>query len=39
MKDFTEIETDRILYKDELFFIIEDAFPVSPGQLLIISNN
>lgn len=38
MKDFTEIELERIIYKNELFFIIEDAFPVSPGHLLIISN-
>ena len=38
MKDFTEIPTDRIIYKNESFFIIKDAFPVSPGHLLIISN-
>ena len=38
MKDFTEIQTDRIIYKNDYFFIIEDAFPVSPGHLLIISN-
>ena len=38
MKDFTKIEAARIVYKDELFFIIKDAFPVSPGHLLIISN-
>ena len=38
MKDFTEISTDRIIYQNEYFFIIEDAFPVSPGHLLIISN-
>lgn len=38
MKDFTEIEQDRILYRDEYFFIIKDGFPVSPGHLLIISN-
>lgn len=38
MKDFTEIPHERILYKGEYFFIIKDAFPVSPGHLLIISN-
>jgi len=38
MKDFTNIEQDRILYKNDLFFIIKDGFPVSPGHLLIISN-
>ena|SRR6056300_912999 len=39
MKDFTQIPADRIIYKDDYFFIIEDAFPVSPGHLLIISND
>ena len=38
MKDFTQISADRILYKDDYFFIIKDAFPVTPGHLLIISN-
>jgi diadenosine tetraphosphate (Ap4A) HIT family hydrolase len=38
MQDFTEISPDRILYRDEHFFIIKDAFPVSPGHMLIISN-
>ena len=38
MRDFTEIEIARILYRNESFFIIEDSFPVSPGHLLIISN-
>ena len=38
MKDFTEIENDRVIYKDDYFFIIKDGFPVSPGHLLIISN-
>lgn len=38
MKDFTNIEQNRILFKNEFFFIIKDAFPVSPGHLLIISN-
>lgn len=38
MKDFLDIPKDKILYTSEYFFIIEDAFPVSPGHLLIISN-
>lgn len=38
MKDFSAIEADRVLYRDEYFFIIKDGFPVSPGHLLIISN-
>jgi diadenosine tetraphosphate (Ap4A) HIT family hydrolase len=38
MKDFIGIPADRIIYKNDSFFIIEDAFPVSPGHLLIISN-
>ena len=38
MKDFTQIQTDRIIYKNDSFFVIEDAYPVSPGHLLIISN-
>ena len=38
MKDFTEIQSNRIIYKNEYFFIIKDEFPVSPGHLLIISN-
>jgi diadenosine tetraphosphate (Ap4A) HIT family hydrolase len=38
MKDFTSIDPDRILFKNDFFFIIRDGFPVSPGHLLIISN-
>lgn len=38
MKDFTQIEQERIIFKDKHFFIIEDGFPVNPGHLLIISN-
>lgn len=38
MKDFTQIPQDRIIYKDQYFFIIEDIFPVNPGHLLIITN-
>lgn len=38
MKDFLSIPESSIIYRNEHFFIIEDAFPVSPGHLLIISN-
>ena len=38
MSVFLEISEDKILHKDQHFFIIEDAYPVSPGHLLIISN-
>lgn len=38
MKSFLEISQDRIIYQNEHFFIIKDAFPVSPGHMLIISN-
>jgi diadenosine tetraphosphate (Ap4A) HIT family hydrolase len=38
MKDFLQIPDERKIYKDDHFFIIKDAFPVSPGHLLIISN-
>lgn len=38
MKDFTNIEQNRILFRNDFFFIIKDGFPVSPGHLLIISN-
>ncbi len=39
MKSFLEISQDRIIYRNEYFFIIKDAFPVSPGHMLIISND
>jgi len=38
MKDFTQLPTEKIIYKDKFFFIIKDSFPVNPGHLLIISN-
>lgn len=38
MKDFLDIPKDKVLYANDYFFIIEDAFPVSPEHLLIISN-
>ena len=37
MINFLGISEDRIIFKDDYFFIIKDAFPVSPGHLLIIS--
>lgn len=38
MKDFTDVEPKRILFRNADFFIIKDQFPVSPGHMLIISN-
>ena len=38
MSVFQNIDADRILLKGEHFFVIKDGFPVSPGHLLIISN-
>ncbi len=38
MKDFTAIQFEKKIYQDEHFFIVKDEFPVSPGHLLIISN-
>lgn len=37
MLTFSEIPTTRILFENDYFFIVEDAFPVSPGHMLIIS--
>jgi diadenosine tetraphosphate (Ap4A) HIT family hydrolase len=39
MKDFNKIDSKNILYRNEYFFIIKDAYPVSEGHLLIISNS
>ena len=38
MRDFTNIDPNKILFKNEYFLIIKDGFPVSPGHLLIITN-
>jgi diadenosine tetraphosphate (Ap4A) HIT family hydrolase len=38
MSVFLQIPADRILYRDPLFFIVRDIYPVSPGHSLIISN-
>lgn len=38
MSVFSNIEKDKILFKGNYFFIINDGYPVSPGHILIISN-
>lgn len=38
MSAFLQISSSQILYKGPRFFIIRDAYPVSPGHSLIISN-
>ena len=38
MSVFKELPPERVLFRSEYFFIIEDGYPVSPGHLLIISN-
>ncbi|MDW5288888.1 HIT family protein [Formosa sp. PL04] len=38
MKNFLDIPESAIIFKNEYFFIIRDSYPVSPGHLLIISN-
>ena len=38
MENFLAIDNNRIIFRDEHFFIIKDYYPVSPGHLLIISN-
>lgn len=39
MSVFLEISDDDKIYNGENFFLIRDRFPVSPGHVLIISNN
>ena len=39
MKNFLDVPKERIVYKSQFFFVIKDAYPVSPGHSLIISNN
>jgi diadenosine tetraphosphate (Ap4A) HIT family hydrolase len=39
VKDFSEIPKDRILFRGDNFFIIQDLYPVSPGHLLVVSNS
>ena len=38
MSVFKQISDDKILLKTDYFFVIADGFPVSPGHMLIISN-
>lgn len=38
MNNFLEVGTEKILYRNKHFFIISDSYAVSPGHLLIISN-
>ena len=38
MENFLQIPQERIIERNDCFFIIKDAFPVSNGHLLIISN-
>lgn len=38
MSVFLDLPAERILFRTEHFFLIEDGFPVAPGHLLIISN-
>lgn len=38
MSVFTEIPENNILYRGEYFFLIYDGYPVSPGHILIITN-
>lgn len=38
MMIFNDIPSEKLLYKGPYFFIIRDNYPVSPGHLLIISN-
>ena len=38
MSVFQHIPEEKILFKGEYFFLIYDSFPVSPGHVLIISN-
>jgi diadenosine tetraphosphate (Ap4A) HIT family hydrolase len=38
MSIFSQIVEERVIYRGKNFFLIRDAFPVSPGHTLIISN-
>lgn len=39
MENFLNIPKENILIESDLFFIVYDAFPVSPGHILIISKS
>ncbi|MFD1315255.1 HIT family protein [Namhaeicola litoreus] len=38
MSVFSNISADKVIYQGHNFFLIFDAYPVSPGHILIISN-
>ena len=38
MSIFSEISEDKKIHRGEYFFMVYDGFPVSPGHILIISN-
>ena len=38
MSVFLDIPENNIIYKGDFFFLIYDKYPVSPGHILIISN-
>jgi diadenosine tetraphosphate (Ap4A) HIT family hydrolase len=38
MSVFSNISIEKILYRGDSFFLIYDSYPVSPGHILIISN-
>jgi diadenosine tetraphosphate (Ap4A) HIT family hydrolase len=38
MSVFSNIEKGKIIYQGKYFFLIKDNYPVSPGHILIISN-
>lgn len=38
MSVFLTIEPERVLHRSDHFFLVRDAFPVSPGHTLIVSN-
>lgn len=39
MSVFLNITEDRIIHRGKYFFLIKDMYPVSPGHVLIISND
>ena len=39
MKNFADIDPKRKIYESDRFFVIKDAYPVSPGHSLIISKD
>jgi diadenosine tetraphosphate (Ap4A) HIT family hydrolase len=39
MNNFFEISKNKIIYESNMFFVIKDGYPVSPGHCLIISKS